>query len=53
MEMAKLPRLPYRLMAVALINGAVIMIVELTGSRIIAPYFGSSLYVWTSIIGCF
>lgn len=52
MEMAKLPRLPYRLMAVALINGAVIMIVELTGSRIIAPYFGSSLYVWTSIIGC-
>lgn len=28
------------------------MIVELTGSRIIAPYFGSSLYVWTAIIGC-
>ena len=27
------------------------MIVELDGSRIIAPYFGTSLYVWTSIIG--
>lgn len=47
-----LPQIPYRLMIVALINGAVIMMVELTGSRIIAPYFGNSLYVWTAIIGC-
>ncbi|MDQ5944002.1 MAG: hypothetical protein QG658_68 [Patescibacteria group bacterium] len=47
----RLPQIPYRLITVALINGAVIMIVELTGSRIVAPYFGSSLYVWTAIIG--
>ena len=27
------------------------MILELTGSRIVAPYLGSSLFVWTSLIG--
>jgi spermidine synthase len=31
--------------------GAVVMIFELVGSRIMAPYFGISIYVWTSIIG--
>ncbi len=31
--------------------GAVIMIIELTGSRILAPYLGTSLVVWTSLIG--
>lgn len=36
---------------VVALNGAVIMILELTGSRILAPHFGSTLYVWTSIIG--
>lgn len=27
------------------------MALELTGARILAPYFGTSMYVWTSIIG--
>lgn len=27
------------------------MILEITGSRIIAPYFGNSLFVWGSLIG--
>lgn len=32
-------------------SGAIVMIVELIGSRILAPYFGSSVLVWTSLIG--
>lgn len=34
----------------AFICGAVIMVVELLGSRIIGPPFGVSLFVWTSLI---
>lgn len=36
---------------VVFVSGAVVMIIELVGSRILAPYLGLSLYVWTSIIG--
>jgi spermidine synthase len=31
--------------------GAVVMVIELTGSRILAPFLGTSLVVWTSLIG--
>ena len=31
--------------------GAALMIIELTGSRILAPFLGPSLVVWTSLIG--
>lgn len=40
-------------LAVAFINGFVIMAIELLGSRVMAPYFGSSVYVWGSIITVF
>jgi len=33
------------------ICGACVMIMELVGSRILAPYFGTSIIIWTSIIG--
>jgi len=36
---------------VVFISGAVIMIFELVGSRIIAPYVGTSIYAWTSLTG--
>ncbi|MEM3095869.1 MAG: fused MFS/spermidine synthase [Nitrososphaerota archaeon] len=32
-------------------SGAVVMCVELTGSRLLAPIFGNSIYVWGSLIG--
>ncbi|MDR0930279.1 MAG: fused MFS/spermidine synthase [Clostridiales bacterium] len=33
------------------ICGACTMIIELTGSRILAPFFGTSMYIWASLIG--
>ncbi|MFU8789414.1 MAG: fused MFS/spermidine synthase [Methylobacter sp.] len=32
------------------ITGASVMVVELLGTRIIAPFYGTSLYVWSSLI---
>lgn len=37
----------------AFISGFSIMAVELLGGRILAPYFGSSIYVWGSVITVF
>ncbi|MDR1649884.1 MAG: fused MFS/spermidine synthase [Synergistaceae bacterium] len=31
--------------------GAAVMVLEMAGSRIVAPYMGTSLIVWTSLIG--
>lgn len=41
----------YILEIIALISGAVVMIFELVGSRVLGPYFGTSIFVWTSLIG--
>ncbi|MGQ0542286.1 MAG: fused MFS/spermidine synthase, partial [Blastocatellia bacterium] len=37
--------------AVVFICGALVMIYEIVGSRIVAPFIGTSTYVWTSLIG--
>jgi len=34
-------------------SGAVLMGLEIVGSRVLAPYFGSSVYVWGSLISIF
>lgn len=44
---------PLRLRLVAFICGASIMALEMVGVRILEPYFGSTHYVWGSIIGIF
>ncbi len=31
--------------------GAVVMIYEITGARLLAPHIGTSTYIWTSLIG--
>lgn len=41
----------YLLEIIVFITGAVVMILELVGTRILAPYVGSSIIVWTSLIG--
>jgi spermidine synthase len=41
------------LLVVAFLSGAILMALELTGSRLLAPYFGGSIFVWGSLIGVF
>ncbi len=40
-----------RLQLVSFFSGAATMILELAGSRLVAPFFGTSLIVWTALIG--
>ena len=41
----------YFLEVIVFVSGAVVMVLELSGSRIVAPFLGNSLPVWTAIIG--
>ena len=44
---------PPLILLLAFTSGFIIMSVELLGGRILAPYFGSSIYVWGSVISIF
>jgi predicted membrane-bound spermidine synthase len=41
------------LLLVAFLAGAILMGLELIGSRLLQPYFGNSIFVWGSLIGVF
>lgn len=41
----------YKLELVAFICGASVMVLELLGSRLVAPYIGTTIYVWAALIG--
>jgi len=41
----------YILEIIVFICGAAVMVLELIGSRVLAPYLGTSIFVWTSLIG--
>lgn len=43
----------FRLQAVAFLCGAGLMALEMAGVRILEPHFGTTIYVWGSIIGIF
>ncbi len=43
----------YLILLMAFVSGFAIMSVEMLGGRILAPYFGSSVYVWGSLIFTF
>lgn len=38
------------LLLTALLCGAFVMVIEVLGSRVIGPFFGVSLFVWSSLI---
>ncbi len=38
------------LLFVSFLNGLVSLVVEVVGSRVIAPYYASTIYVWTALI---
>lgn len=39
------------LLLVSFLEGAAVMVIELLGAKIIAPFYGTSLYVWSSVLG--
>ncbi|MFH1057996.1 MAG: fused MFS/spermidine synthase [Pseudomonadota bacterium] len=39
--------------AIACVSGAVVMGFEILGSRVLAPFFGNSVFVWGSLISVF
>lgn len=41
----------YRYELIAACAGGIVMVLELVGARMVAPYFGTSIYVWTAMIG--
>ena len=43
-------RFTYYLIMTAMLCGALVMVIEVLGSRVIGPFFGVSLFVWTSLI---
>lgn len=40
-----------RLVVLSFIEGGCIMLVELAGTKMLAPWFGTSLYVWSAVLG--
>ena len=41
----------YKLELIVFTTGACVMMLELVGSRVLAPYLGTSIVVWTNLIG--
>lgn len=39
------------LLIVSFVEGAAVMIIELLGAKIVAPFYGTSMYVWASVLG--
>lgn len=51
--MTTLPRAGWRLDAAVFLSGAALMGLEIVGSRVLAPVFGTSLFVWGALITTF
>jgi len=40
----------YYLYFTLLVSGAVVLVIEIAGVRVLAPFYGSTIYVWSSLI---
>ncbi len=36
---------------ITFLSGCLVMVIELTSSRLLAPYYGNTIYCWTGVIG--
>ena len=50
MNQTPLPVVPFRYGPSVFLAGGVILFIELAGTRLLAPVYGSSLYVWSALI---
>lgn len=41
----------FLLLLISFIEGGIVMVIELIGAKIISPFYGTSLYVWSSVLG--
>lgn len=41
----------YKLELIVFLSGAGVMVLELVGARVLAPYLGTSSFIWTALIG--
>jgi spermidine synthase len=45
------PWLEVYVLAASFLAGAIVLVVEILGTRVVSPYYGASIYVWSSLIG--
>jgi hypothetical protein len=38
-------------LAASFLTGAIVLVVEILGTRVLSPYYGASVYVWSALIG--
>lgn len=50
-DLTRHPHIPdWGLLATVFVTGACVLIIELMGTRLLAPYFGSGIYTWSALI---
>lgn len=50
-SLSRIFRIAWPLLMVSFLEGAALMAVELIGAKLVAPYYGNSIYVWSSVLG--